>query len=62
MVSEAEPLLSSATVSITVEPWTKLTLPLETGAVLVETEAVKVTGRPGLLFTVELTRPVVVTD
>ena len=40
VVSEAEPLLPTATVPSSVEPCTKLTLPTETGAVLVETDAV----------------------
>ncbi len=62
VVNEAVPLPPSATVASTSDPCTKLTLPVDTGVVRVETEAVNVTGRPGLLLVVELARPVVVTD
>ena len=62
VVNEAEPLPPRATVASTVDPCTKLTVPAATGAVRVDTDAVNVTGRPGLLRLVELCIPVVVTD
>ena len=62
VVNEAVPPLPRATVASTVDPCTKLTVPADTGAVRVRHEAVKVTGRPGLLRLVELCNPVVVTD
>ena len=47
VVNEAEPAAETPTVISTWFPCTKLTDPDDTGAVLVLTEAVKVTGRPG---------------
>ena len=60
-MKEAVPPLTG-TVASTVVPCRKLTVPVVTGAVLVFTIAVKVTGSPGLLGLVELWNPVVVSD
>ena len=48
VVNEAVPPCR-ATVASTADPCMKLTVPVDTGVVRIETLAVKVTGRPGLL-------------